>query len=347
MAGRRPRQTATMSDVARIAGVSVSTVSHVLNRTRTVAPDTVRLVHDAVAACGYVPEKQARQQREEFGTIGLAMSAISNPYFADVVHGLDRRATKEGYSLLLAETHDDADTELRAVGELLRRRVSAIVLAPSGDAARTLSYARQAGIPVTVLDRFVREEVDQIGVENIESTARLVDHLAEIGHTRIAMISGRPGLATSEERVRGYRRGLERNNIPRRDEYLVPGDSQAPPAQHAVTKLLHLSRPPTALVVGNNQMTIGTMRGLRSAGIRVPDDIALVAFDDFEWSDLFQPRLTAIAQPTLMIGEQAFELALSRISHPDLPPRRVLIQPTFQHRDSCGCGSGEDGGSAR
>lgn len=328
-----------MGDVARLAGVSISTVSHVLNKTRAVAPDTSRLVHDAVAACGYVPAKMARQQHEGFGTIGLAMSAISNPYFGDVVHGLDRRAAKEGYSLLLAETHDDVDTELRAVGELLRRKVSAIVLAPSSNAERTFNYARQAGVPVTVIDRFVKEEVDQIGVENVESTARLVDHLAEIGHNRIAMISGRPGLATTEERVRGYRLGLERNHIPVREEYFVSGDSQAGSAQQAIAELLSRGKPPTAVVVANNQMTIGTMRGLRNAGMQVPDDIALVAFDDFEWSDLFHPRLTAIAQPTLMIGEQAFELALSRITEPGLPPRRVLIQPTFQHRESCGCGT--------
>ena len=337
MAGRRPRQTATMSDVAKLAGVSISTVSHVLNRTRPVAPDTARLVHDAVAACGYVPEKAARQQHEGFGTIGLAMSAISNPYFGDVVHGLDRRAAKEGYSLLLAETHDDPDAELRAVGELLRRKVSAIVLAPSGNAERTLRYVRQANVPVTVLDRFVGQEVDQIGVENVESTAQLVDHLTEVGHPRLAMISGRPGLTTTEERINGYRLGLERNGLHVREEYIVSGDSQAGGAQKAIGELLGRNEPPTALVVGNNRMTIGTMRGLREAGLRIPQDMALVAFDDFEWSDLFHPRLTAIAQPTLMLGEQAFELSMSRIANPGLAPRRVLIQPTFQHRESCGC----------
>ncbi|MFE1033566.1 LacI family DNA-binding transcriptional regulator [Streptomyces sp. NPDC058807] len=340
MAGRRPRQTATMSDVARLAGVSVSTVSHVLNKTRPVAPDTVRQVHEAVAACGYVPEQAARRQQEGSGIIGLAMSAISNPYFADVVHGLDRRASKEGYSLLLAETHDDPDGELRAVSELLRRKVSAIVLAPSGNTERTLTYARQAGVPVTVLDRAVRHDTDQISVENVESTARLVDHLAETGHTRIAMISGRPGLATTEERIQGYRLGLTRRGLTEREEYLVSGGSQAAPAQQAITGLLGLSEPPTAVVVGNNQMTIGAMRGLREAGVKVPDDIALVAFDDFEWSDLFQPRLTAIAQPTSLIGEQAFELALSRIADPGIAPRRVLVQPAFQHRESCGCVAG-------
>lgn len=326
-----------MADVARAAGVSISTVSHVLNKTRTVSPDTARAVQDAVAACGYVPEKVARQHSAGFGTIGLAMSAMSNPYFSDVVHGIDRHAATAGYSLLLADTHDDGDTELRAVGELLRRKVGAIILAPSGHAERTLTYVRQAEVPVVVLDRFVKEDVDQIGVENVEATAQLVDHLAEIGHRRIAMIAGHTGIATTTERVRGYRLGLSRNDIPADPAYVVSGDSHAEPAERAIADLLALPEPPTAVVVGNNRMTIGAMRGLRAAGKSVPVDIALVAFDDFEWSDLFHPRLTAIAQPTLAIGEQAFGLAMSRMENPDLPPRRVLIRPTFMHRESCGC----------
>jgi LacI family transcriptional regulator len=332
-----------MADVAAAAGVSISTVSHVLNNTRPVAPDTARAVRAAVAGCGYVPEKPSRQNAEAFGTIGLAMSAMSNPYFSDVVHGIDRHAASAGYSLLLADTHDDSDTELRAVGELLRRRVSAIILAPSGDAEETLRYARQADVPVVVIDRFVEAEVDQIGVENVEATARLVGHLAGIGHRDIAMVAGQQGLSTTTERVRGYRLGLERHQIRFRKDCLATGGSHAEPAQEAVLGLLSLSEPPTAIIVGNNRMTIGAMRGLRAAGRRVPDDVALVAFDDFEWSDLFQPRLTAIAQPTLAIGEHAFKLAQSRIEDPGIPPRRMLIHPSFMHRDSCGCapGSGE------
>jgi LacI family transcriptional regulator len=326
-----------MADVARAAGVSVTTVSHVLNKTRPVSPDSARAVQDAVAACGYVPERVARLQNEGFGTIGLAMSAMSNPYFSDVVHGIDRHAVTAGYSLLLADTHDDEDTELRAVGELLRRRVSAIILAPSGHAERTLNYIHRAQVPVVVLDRFVEQHVDQIGVENVEATVQLVDHLVAIGHRRVAMVAGRAGLATTIERTSGYRLGLERNGIGVRPELVVSGDSHAKPAEDAVATLLKLPEPPTAIVVGNNRMTIGVMRGLRTAGLSVPDGIALAAFDDFEWSDLFQPRLTAIAQPTLAIGEQAFGLALSRINAPGTPPRRVLIRPTFMHRESCGC----------
>jgi LacI family transcriptional regulator len=324
-----------MTDVAKLAGVSITTVSHVLNKTRSVSPDTVQSVQKAVAACGYVPAKLARA--EGTGTIGLAMSAMSNPYFGDVVHGIDRHAAAAGYSLLLSDTHDDAQHELRAVGELLRRRVDAIILAPSGDGADAFRYTQQVDVPLVVLDRFVDAPVDQIGVENIESTARLVDHLVDIGHTAIALITGRAGLSTTTERLRGFRAGLERNGLPSDPGYVVSGDSQAEQAHKAVEQVLALPQPPTALVVSNNRMTIGAMRALRDLGLNVPQDISLVAFDDFEWSDLFHPSLTAVAQPTLAIGEQAMGLALSRIADPTLPPRRVLIHPTFMHRESCGC----------
>lgn len=328
-----------MADVARRAGVSVSTVSHVLNKTRPVAAATARTVLDAVAATGYVPDAVARAlDSTGYGTIGLAMSALSNPYFSNVVHGIDRHASAAGYSLLLADTHDDRDTEIKAVSELLRRRVSAVLLAPSGDGAQSIHYASQVDIPVVVIDRFVPAEVDQVAVDNAEPTATLVDHLASVGHTRIAMITGREGLSTTVERRDGYRTGLRRNGIEPVPRYEAAGDSSEEGAEAAVASLLSLPEPPTALVVANNRMTIGAMRALREAGMSVPQDMALVSFDDFEWADLFHPRLTAMAQPALSIGEQAVSMALSRISTPTLPPRRVTINPAFMHRESCGCG---------
>ncbi|WP_405782898.1 LacI family DNA-binding transcriptional regulator [Streptomyces sp. NBC_00859] len=340
MAGRTPRQTPTMSDVARHAGVSVSTVSHVLNKTRPVADATARAVLDAVAHTGYVPDAVARAlDNSGYGTIGLAMSALSNPYFSNVVHGIDRHASAAGYSLLLADTHDVHDREVKAVSELLRRRVSAIILAPSGDGSTAIHYARQVDIPIIVIDRFVAAPVDQIAVDNVEPTAVLVEHLASLGHTRIAMLTGRKGLSTTTERLAGYRTGLARNGIGPDASLEADGDSTEDGAAQAVRRLLNLPRPPSAIVAGNNRMTIGSMRALRDAGLSVPADMALVSFDDFEWADLFQPRLTAIAQPALSIGEQAVEMALARIRDPELAPRKVTINPAFTHRESCGCPS--------
>jgi len=327
-----------MADIARLAGVSVTTVSHVVNYTCPVAPDTETAVLSAIAETGYVPDSVVRSLRSTgTQTVGLAMSSISNPYFGDVVHGIEQAAARAGYSLLLADTHDEVSTELRAVSDLLGRRVEAIVLAPSADPSGALRHAHLQDVPVVLIDRLMKENVDQIGSENLEPTAELVDHLVSIGHRRIAMISGRPGLSTTEERVAGYRLGLKRNRIRANTDYLISGDSRDDAAQQAFLKLLALPKPPSALVVGNNRMTIGVMRGAREVGMKIPDDIALVAFDDFEWADLFHPRLTVIAQPTQKMGEQALQLVLSRLADPAMPPRRILMHPTFVHRESCGC----------
>ncbi len=298
----------TMADVARVAGVSTSTVSHVVNGTRKVSEVTERAVREAIQATGYTHDRIARSLATgRTRTIGLAMSAISNPYFAELAHAIEREAAQAGYTMLLADTHDDPERELRATRDLLGRRVDGVILAPSAQ------------------------------TENIAPTARLVEHLAELGHERIGMIAGLQGLATSEERIEGYRRGLTSASLDFDPELVVRGDSDAEPARAAVHRVLALARPPTALVVTNNRMTIGVMRALREASLRVPDDMALVAFDDFEWADLFHPRLTTIAQANTQIGEQSVAMLLSRLANPDLAVRKVQLEPKFVHRESCGC----------
>jgi LacI family transcriptional regulator len=269
------------------------------------------------------------------------MSAISNPYFAELAHAIEREAARAGYTLLLADTHDDPERELRVIRDLLGRRVDGFILAPSAQPAAVLELLRKRAVPTVLIDRFVPVELDQIATENIAPTAALVEHLAELGHERIGMIAGLEGLATSEERIEGYRRGLVSSSLGFDPELVVRGDSDAEPARAAVHRLLALERPPTALVVTNNSMTIGVMRALREASLRVPDDIALVAFDDFEWADLFQPRLTTIAQANTQIGEQSVTMLLSRLANPDLAVRKVQLEPKFVHRESCGCRAAE------
>jgi LacI family transcriptional regulator len=338
MAGTGPRRAVSMAAIARIAGVSITTVSHVVNRTRPVSAETERAVLAAVATTGYIPDSVTRSLRTAGSrTVGLAMSAISNVYFADVVHGIEQAASSAGYSLLLADTHDEVHSELRAVSDLLSRRVEAIVLAPSADPSGALRHAELQGVPVVLIDRFTDDGVDQIGAENVEATAGLVDHLADLGHKRIAMISGRPGLSTSDERVDGFRLGLRRNKLRFLKDSVVSGDSSDEGAGRALTEVMARPAPPTAIVVGNNSMTIGVMRAARDAGITIPQDLALVAFDDFEWADLFHPRLTVIAQPTRQMGEHAVDMVLSRLADPSRPARKVVMRPTFMHRESCGC----------
>lgn len=331
------RKTVTMADVARVAGVSITTVSHVLNRTRPVAESTELAVMNAVAEAGYVTDEVLRSRNGSSGTVGLAMSAMSNPYFAEVVYSLEQVTSRAGVSLLLADTHDEPATELRAISDLLSRRVDAVILAPSAHPDNALLLARQQNVPVVLIDRLIDVELDQVAVENEEPTAQLVDHLAELGHRRIAMICGKPGLSTTEERVAGYRLGLRRNRLRFARRYLVCGDSTEAGGQTALRILLDLPDRPSALVVGNNQMTIGVMRGAWASVVRIPEDLAVTGFDDFPWADAFHPGLTTIAQPTRAMGEQAAELALSRLASPSLPARRIQMHTTFMHRESCGC----------
>ena len=329
----------TMADVAREAGVSVSTVSHVVNQTRAINPDTEQRVRDAIARTGFVVNSLARALAgASTSTIGLAMSAVSNFYFADMVAGIDAAVRAAGSTLLLADTHEDPEEELSVVRSLHQRRVDGILLAPvTGKNGAALQYLRDLRIPAVLVDRCAADDFDQIGVENVESTDRLTTHLVQHGHRRIGMVSGVAGAQTTIERVNGYRKALRSAHLRFDPKLVMPGNSDAAQATVAVEALLALPDPPTAVVVGNNHMTIGAMRALHRRGLRVPTDIALVAFDDFDWADVFSPHLTAIGQPIEAIAERAVSMLLERIGGFEAPPRTEHPPGLWRPRDSCGC----------
>jgi len=330
---------ATMSDVARRAGVSISTVSHVINGTRYVKEETVTQVMDAIRETGYTHNTIARSLvTASTQTLGLAISAISNFYFADVIAAILDAARRAGYTLLLADTYDDPDEELRVVQALHQRRVDGLLLATCTDAdGAALQYLTDLAVPTVLVDRCASDRFHQVGTENLQATASLIEHLAGHGHTRIGAVTGRNLVCTSTERSDGYRLGLQRSGLTYDENLIVTGDSAATSAEDAVRRLLALPGPPTALFVANNHMTIGVMRALNSLGIKVPQDLALVAFDDFEWAALFQPRLTAIAQPIQEIGVQAVQMLMALIADRRDPPRTLRLDPAFMRRESCGC----------
>ncbi|MFC0528997.1 LacI family DNA-binding transcriptional regulator [Phytohabitans kaempferiae] len=327
--------------MARVAGVSSSTVSHVINNTRYISPSTRKAVLDAIESTGYLADGIARSLRT--GTtqsIGLAMSALSNTYFAAFVHAIEKEISRSGFSLVLADTHDDPEREARAVQEILALRVDGMIVAPTNGSVAALDKLAAHNVPTILIDRVppdpLRRGMDAIGVENAEPTAQLVDHLAEIGHSRIAFVGPNSALSTTRERLEGFREGLRRNGIEADDELITSGGTPENPTPARIAQLFDLEDPPTAIVAGNNEMTISVMQQLRGHGRRVPDDVALVCFDDFEWADLFAPRLTAMAQPADEIGRRAVQMLFERLKDRDLESRVVRLPPTFEHRDSCG-----------
>lgn len=329
-----------MSEVARSAGVSVSTVSHVVNGTRLVAPATRAKVHRAMRLLGYRHHPIARSLAAgSHQTIGLALTAASNPYWVELIQGIDGEATRAGLNLIIVDTRDDARHESAAVANLLAHHIEGLVIAPAaGWKDLTLPLLRDHPVPYVIVDRIDPVlRVDQVGVENETATAAVVDHLISLGHTRIGMVSGIPDLSTSTERLRGFRLAHQRADLPVDPSLIVDGASTSEGGRKAALALLDHPEPPTAVFAANNNMTIGVLAAFRAAGVRVPRDLAVTAFDDFAWADLFSPGLTTVAQPSTAIGARAVQLLLRRMTDPDAPPQTIRLPAEIMHRESCGC----------
>lgn len=331
---------ATMDDVAARAGVSGTTVSHVLNGTRHVSDETRAKVEAAIHELGYRHNTVARALAAgRSQTIGLSISALTNPYFGFLVHAIEKQVTEAGYMLISGDSHDDATMEKRVVDSFLDRRVDGIIMAPSvGAEYRTIPQIVKAQTPLILIDRNSPIDCDQITPENVESAYLLTRHLLEKGHRRIAVVTGLTGLGSTSERYQGYARALADFEIEVDESLVLIGASKSEVAQEAVVRRFREPHGrPTGLVVMNNSMSIGAIRGLRSLRLAIPDDVAFCGYDDFEWADLFEPQLTTVAQDVEEMGRRAVELLFRRIAHADTPTQRLQIPTTFKHRHSCGC----------
>ncbi|MEV4600518.1 LacI family DNA-binding transcriptional regulator [Amycolatopsis sp. NPDC049253] len=329
----------TQRDIAELAGVSITTVSHVVNGTRAVAEDTKAAVLRAIETTGYTGDAIARSLVTG-GTrsIGMAVSLVANPYFAALMQAIEREASANGYTVLLADTHDAASTERDVVRALRSRRVDGLLVTPSPGDGPVIGELVSLDVPTVLIDRLsTRTDVDQVGAENIQATSALTAHLASLGHRRIGMISGAPGLTTSDERVLGYRLGLGRSGLAWSPDLVACGNSNRDGGALALSTLLALPEPPTALVVANDSMMVGVLHEARRRGLRIGRDLPVVVYDDVEWADLVDPPLTTMAQPIEEIGRRAVRLLLARLADPTRPAETVRLPPTLRHRQSCGC----------
>ena len=325
---------ATIDDVAREAGVAISTVSHVINGTRFVSDATKLAVEKAIVATGYIPNSLARSlARSRTNTIGIAISGTSNPYFMDLVYAIAAECTTRTWMTLLADTKEDPDVEETSVRHLHQHRVDGVILATCGDEnSRSLAYLEQNRVPTVLVDRLVSRRFNQVGVENKQAIKQLVEHLYKLGHRRIAMIAGRPHVATTFERVNAYKRTLRDHGLPVDETLIHDGSEDA----ESFRRLFGLKRPPTAILAGNNRSMMRLIQYLHTVGLQVPSNIAVVGFDDFEWADYFHPRLTVIAQPIETIAKRAILLLAAAIENPDVKRQTLHIKPKLVIRESCG-----------
>ncbi|NYI04738.1 LacI family DNA-binding transcriptional regulator [Allostreptomyces psammosilenae] len=332
---------ATIVDVAERAGVSISTVSHVVNGTRRVAEKTRQRVLAAIEEVGYRQDTLARSlRRSRTDSVGLVVSDPGQPTFADMVRGVEHEATQAGYTLLLATSGEDPAHEARSLHVLTARRVDGLIVAPVAHSdGRETDAIREAGTPVVFMDRIGSgRSGDQVGVENTRPMRELVGHLIEHGHRRIALAAGDLAVSTIAERHLGYTTALRDAGVEPDPALLITGSGLAAETRAAAAVLLGGERRPEAFVCASTETAAGVLAAAADLGLRVPDDLRLAVFDGFPHADLFEPRITTVRQPAFDIGATAMRLLLRRMNE-DAPDgdEVVRLEPTITYRTSCGC----------
>lgn len=333
----RPKGRVTLRDVAREAGVSIKTVSRVVNGEREVNSDTAERVAEVLQRLGYQPNELARSLRGQRSyTIGLMIADISNPFYSGCAKAIEEVARERGYTVILCASSEDTEVERSYVELLARRRIDGLLLVPAADGHEYLVAQQVAGTPVVTLDRPVEAvATDQVLVKNRAGTREATEHLIGHGHRRIAFIGDHEQVYTARMRLEGYREALSESGL----EELSRMESKDPvSAERATRELLELPRPPTAFFAGNNLITVGVLKALEHSGLRVPEDVALIGFDDFELATVLRPRLSLVRQPADELGRKAAEVLFDRIEGSQPADFQRIVLPTeLIVRESCGC----------
>ena len=297
----------SIKDVARLAGVSVTTVSHVLNKTRAVNPGTQARVMAAVRTLGYVPSAVARSLKmNATHTIGMLVPNNSNPYFAELVRAVEDACFDAGYALLLCNTDDDVERQKVYLDVLAQKRVDGLVVASTSDDAQMSQLLAQTSIPMVLIDRAIAGlERPCVQTDHVQGGMLATNHLLALGHQRIACIGGPEQLHSSEQRVQGWQQAMRQVGMC--PDLLVYGDFSVNGGYLAMRTLLAAAPAarPTAVLACNDLMAMGALRAVHEYGLRVPQDVAVVGYDDIELASYTQPPLSTVAQPVQAMAQQA------------------------------------------
>lgn len=334
---RRRRARPTINDVARHAGVSTGTVSHVLNGSRDVSEERRERVMEAVRALGYVPNLLAQSLRRKRATmVGLCMPHASFGYFVALAEAFEALAARQGYDILHVFSRQDSEIEWHRIQMLLRYDIGGLLLLPSWEPAATLERLALADVPTVILDRPIDDpRFDQVRVDVRAAMRRAVVELAARGHRRVAFVSANPTLLISRHRIEGLRQGIrdagggiELAILQRREEEAA--------FLRQLDEVMRAEDRPTALLATNTQGVTIVMRALGKLGLRCPEDVSLLAVDEPPWAEMSNPTLSVIHPPAQEVAQRAWDLLLARMEGGRQRPRRIAMEPELRLAGSVG-----------
>lgn len=323
----------TLSDVAARAGVSRSTASRALTGNGYAATDVKERVLAAAEELGYVPDANARSLKaRRTPTVGLLVSDLRNPFYAEVAAGAGNVLREQGYTIVLVDDAGSDLEEMAAARTFLAMRVAGVLLTPVSAAAT--QFVMRQGVPVIEIDRqFCRGECDAVLIDNVAAARDVTRRLASLGHRRITLIVDEATWTTGAGRVKGYRQALAEAGRPVGDDAVVQCGFDRDEIAETTRKLLTGSRRPTAVFAANNMIAEVVWRQAHDLGLKIPDDLSFAAFDDAPWMSMVQPGITTVAQPAYELGARSARLLLSRIDK-TARPRTALLETTLVERGS-------------
>jgi LacI family transcriptional regulator len=305
----------TIKDIAKIANVSVATVSRVIRNKDVVKDETRSKVIEIVEKYGYIPSATARSMvSKRFNVIGVVIADISNPFYPQVVRGIENTVRALNYSLILCNTDEIEEREDSYLRILLEKGIDGLIIMPSRPKIPLLKTYDLRNIPIVCVDRHIENiNVDYVMVNNKYGAFIATELLIKNNHKRIGIVTARRSHITMKKRIEGYLEALKKYNIEADDSLIVTGEFYPDDYEKATEKLFKLNSPPTAIFSAGNLVTMSVYKCLNKLGKRIPEDIALVGFDDIPWGEALNPPLTAISQPAYQIGATAAQLILQRI----------------------------------
>lgn len=317
-------------DVARVAAVSIATVSHVINGTRYVSPELTARVQRAMDTLRYRPNSAARslrtRQSRAIGFIApMLQSDTSNFFFMTVTHGVHSAVRQAGFALVLANSLESIETEQEELRIFAAQMIDGIIICPVSDDS-LVDTTVVGDCPVVYVDRRLKQRTGQcVTADGRMGVMTAVTRLIAAGHTRIGFLSGALGISTSNDRLAGYKQALADHGLEIRESFIKVGASTFDSGWALAESLLSHAETVTALVVANNVLTMGAFGYVQQAGLKVPADLALIGFDDYDWTRVTTPPLTVIRQPAFEMGRKAADLLLAQIDHPRKRSKEVTL----------------------
>jgi DNA-binding LacI/PurR family transcriptional regulator len=329
----------TIKDVAAHASVSVATVSAVMNGNKYVSPALEQRVRASIGTLGFMRNSMARGLKTQVShTIELVIPDIANPFFTNISRGVEDVANAHHYALILGNTDEDPQKELKYIHLLHGKRADGMIIATTAQGHELAPSWPRHQFPIVSIDRSLFHlGIDTVLVDNHHGARMAIEHLIELGHRRIGIVTGVPGIAPTDERLAGYKEALETHGIAVDPALIDVSHPRVGGGEQGAWRLLtQTADRPTALFLMDGTMVIGALQAITKLGLRCPEDIALVGFDDFVWASVMRPRLTVVAQPTYDIGYTAAQLLFERLEHPHREPREVRLHTQLIIRESCG-----------